>query len=432
MGALSDSTQAADAPFGLLGRKLGHSYSPAIHGELAGIPYRLIELEPHELGSFLQQTGWQGLNVTVPYKHAVVPFLDELTPTAQRLGNVNTIVRRADGTLLGDNTDFAGFHALVAALGVDVAGKRALVLGGSGGAGTTCRAVLCDLGADVVSVGRSGPVTYDDLPHYSNAALLVNATPLGMYPNCPEAPCTLDALPDLEGVIDLIYNPARTALIIEAEQRGMPAVNGMLMLVAQAAEADRLFTGESISKDRIQATTEALSRLEQNVALIGMPGAGKTRVGRELARLTGRQHVDIDVELERQLGTTCSDFIIEQGEEAFRVQETHALADIAKASRLVISCGGGVVTRPENYALLHQNSRIVMLDRPLEELSSRGRPLSAQNGVQALAEQRMPLYRSWADRIITSRASASLTAQAVLQELQLDVRLRGEAGELEA
>lgn len=415
--AVSAAGGRAEARFGLIGRALGHSYSPAIYRELAGFPYDLFELEPDELGAFIREGTWTGANVTVPYKRAVMPYLDELTSTARRLGNVNTVLRRADGTLLGDNTDFAGFRALVASLRVDMAGKRALVLGGSGGAGTTCRAVLADLGAEVVSVGRTGEVTYADLPRYADAVLAVNATPVGMYPACPAAPCSLDALPALEGVIDLIYNPARTALLMEADRLGIPAADGLLMLVAQAAEAVRVFTGEEIPGERVRDVTGRLARSMRNIVLIGMPGAGKTRVGRALAGLCGREHVDIDVELERELGCSCSAFITERGEGAFREAETRVLGEVAKRSALVISCGGGVVTRAENYPLLHQNGTIVMLDRPLGELSSKGRPISARDGVEALATARMPLYRAWADLTVRSRASAELTAEAAYEAL---------------
>lgn len=406
------------ARFGLLGRKLGHSYSPLIHRELVGLDYELFEREPEDVESFLRDGAWDGINVTIPYKRAVVPYLDELTPAAQKLGNVNTIVRRADGTLLGDNTDYAGFKALVEASGVDVAGKRAVVFGGTGGAGSTCLAVLENMGAQTISVSRRGPVTYDDLGAYADAALVVNATPVGMYPACPSSPASLETFGALEGVVDIVYNPARTALMMEAERRGIPAVGGLLMLVAQAAAADTLFCGTTPSASEVAALTRKISNSEQNIALIGMPGSGKTRVGQAIAARLGRTHVDLDWELERRLGRSCSDVITTEGEDAFRAEETATLSDIAKQSGLVISCGGGVVTRPENYPLLHQNSRIVMLDRPLDELSSKGRPISARDGVAHLAEFRMPLYRAWTDVIVPSQPSPEQTARVALAALE--------------
>lgn len=414
MGAL-----ASDAPYGLLGRTLGHSYSPRIYELLAHITgYERFEREPEEVEAFLHGDTWRGLNVTIPYKRTVVPYMDELGEGARRLGNVNTIVRLPNGRLRGENTDYLGFKTLVESLGIDVAGKRALVLGGRGGAGTTCMAVLSDLGMDAVAVSRSAAPTYADLPAFADAALLVNATPAGMYPACPDAPCTLEALPHLEAVLDIVYNPARTGIMMEAERRGIPCAGGLLMLVAQAAGSIQAFTGNAFDAERIQAVTRELSHEMQNISLIGMPGAGKTRVGQQVAKRLGRTHIDLDWAFEKETGRTCSEFITTEGEAAFRDAESGLLARTASRSGLVISCGGGIVTRDENYPLLHQNSRIVMLDRPLEELSSKGRPVSQRDGVEKLAEERMPRYRAWADAIVTSRATPDATASAVIAALQ--------------
>lgn len=408
-----------DTPrYGLLGRTLGHTYSPRIYELLAGITgYERFEREPGEVEQFLREDTWQGLNVTIPYKRTVMPFLDELSESARRLGNANTIVRLSDGRLRGDNTDYFGFKTLVQSLRLELAGKRALVFGGHGGAGTTCMAVLADLGMEPIAMGRTGEVTYEDLPRFADAALAVNATPAGMYPSCPGAPCTLDALPHLEAVVDIVYNPARTGLMMEAERRGIPVAGGLLMLVAQAAGSLHGFTGEDYSAERIAAVTNELGYEMQNIALIGMPGAGKTRVGQRIAQRLGREHIDLDWALEERLGCSCSTFITERGEAAFRREETALLGEVARRGGIVLSCGGGVVTRAENYPLLHQNSRIVMLDRPLGELSSKGRPVSQRDGVQKLAEERMPRYRSWADVVVTSRDSADATARAAIAQL---------------
>ena len=278
--------------------------------------------------------------MTIPYKRAVMDYLDELSPLAKRMGNVNTITRLPDGRLRGDNTDYFGFQCLVEELGVEVAGKKVLVLGATGGAGTTASMVLGDLGAVVVPVGRTSDVNYDNIAQQSDAALLVNCTPAGMFPHCPDAPCTLEGLDALEGVIDIVYNPARTGLMLEAERRGIPCIGGLLMLVAQAAQAVERYTGQVTPRERILDVTERLSRREQNIALIGMPGSGKTRVGEQIAQLTGREHIDLDRALEERLGMPCADFIVERGEAAFREQETAALADISKRSGLVLSTGG--------------------------------------------------------------------------------------------
>lgn len=408
---------ATTRPYGVLGRVLGHSYTPTIYRELAGLDYRKFEREPEELESFVRSGEWEGFNVTIPYKRDLVAYMDELSPVAERMGNINTVVRLPDGRLRGDNTDYYGFKVLVESLGLELAGKKAVVFGGSGGAGSTAMMVLTDLGMRAVSIDRSGKHTYENLDEHADAALAVNCTPVGMFPACPKAPCSLTALPRLEGLVDIVYNPARTALMMEADRLGIPNVGGLLMLVAQAAQAVERYTGRTVGRERIAEVTSSLARSERNIALIGMPGSGKTRVGQQIAARLDRPHVDIDWELEQRLSCSCSDYIVDAGEEAFRRAESDCLAQIAARSGQVISCGGGVVTQPENYDLLRQNSIIVMLDRPIAELSKAGRPLSQRDGVEALAERRMPLYRSWADIIVTSRESADATAREAVRAL---------------
>lgn len=413
-------------PYGVLGKTLGHSYTPVIYRELAGLDYVRFERDEADVDAFIHGDAWEGVNVTIPYKKLVATMMDELTPVARRLGNVNTVTRDAAGRLIGDNTDYYGFKVLVESLGLDLAGKRALVFGGHGGAGSTSMVVLEDLGMQPVAVCRSRSdghaadaaahapsVTYDELDRVRDAALIVNATPVGMFPHCPAQVHDLEGFTQLEAVVDIVYNPARTGIMMDAGRRGIPAVGGLIMLVAQAAGAVKRYTGEDISLERIMAVTDSLSRQELNIALIGMPGSGKTRVGAELARLLGRDHVDIDHVLEERLQMSCGDYITAFGEAAFRNEETRALADVAARSGLVISCGGGVVTRERNYPLLHQNSQIVMLDRALEELSSAGRPLSQREGIARLAEQRMPVYRAWADAIAPVLGSPMETAASI-------------------
>ena len=409
----------AGRPYGVLGRVLGHSYTPTIYRELAGLDYRRFEREPDALGAFLSSDEWEGVNVTIPYKQAVLPYLDELTPLAARMGNVNTITRLADGRLRGDNTDYFGFKVLAESLGLELAGKRALVMG-HGGAGSTVAMVLGDLGMDVVFAGRAHraddplALTYDELgAKASDVSLAVNCTPVGMFPRCPEAPCDIAELPALEGVIDIVYNPARTAILLQAERRGIPHVGGLLMLVAQAAQAVERYTGATVAMDRISQVTDELSLSEQNVVIIGMPGSGKTRVGEKLASLLGREFIDIDHAFADMVGTPCAGFIEEHGEDAFRARETEVLSKVAARSGLVVSCGGGVVERAANYDLLHQNGRICMIDRPLGELAHKGRPITARDGVEALAERRLPLYRAWADITVHSTDSAQHTAEAL-------------------
>ena len=404
-------------PYGVLGRVLGHSYSPAIYQAFAGLDYVKLEREPEEVEAFLRGDEWEGVNVTIPYKFTAAKICDELTERARKLGNVNTVTRLADGRLLGDNTDYAGFQVLVTSLGLPLAGRKVVVHGGDGGAGTTCMQVLRDLGADPVAITLTGPDNYDNLERHADATLLVNCTPVGMAPNCPDSVVSLDTYPALEGLVDIVYNPARTGLQLQAEERGLPHAGGLLMLVAQAAEALKTYTGEEVGFERIADVTARLSASEQNIVLIGMPGCGKTRVGENLARILGRTHVDMDHMFSRRYATSCSDYILGQGEAAFRARETELLQETTARSKLVISCGGGVVTQPGNYALLHQNGFIVMLNRPLNELSKKGRPISQRDGVEKLAEQRMPAYRGWADLIVDSLDCAAHTAEAVAEKL---------------
>ncbi len=403
--------------YGLLGRKLGHSYSPIIYQELAGLDYQMYEREPEDIASFMREGTWAGLNVTMPYKRTVVEYLDELSPVAQRLGNVNTIVRMEDGRLFGDNTDYYGFKCLVESLGINVEGMRAVVFGGTGGAGATVQTVLADMGVEALSISRSGSLTYNNLAKLDSIDLAVNCTPAGMYPNCPDVPCSLDVLPNLKAVLDIVYNPARTGLMLQAEQLGIPHASGLLMLVGQAAAAVELYTGQKVSLERTLEVTQRLSATKQNIAIIGMPGCGKTRGGQALATLLGRTHVDIDHELEKRLGCSCSEYIKEHGEHAFRKQETSCLRDIAKNGEQVISCGGGVVVSPQNYGLLHQNSLIVHINRPLTELARKDRPITARDGVEKLAQVRMPLYHTWADIEVDSQANPTMTAQAIADKL---------------
>lgn len=407
----------SNRPYGVLGRVLGHSYTPVIYKELAGLDYRKFEREPKDLAAWFASDEWEGFNVTIPYKKDAVKFVDELSPIAERLGNINTVTRLADGRLRGDNTDYYGFKVLIESLGLDLAGKKAVVFGGNGGAGSTAVVVLQDMGMQVVIIDRTGDNTYENLDKHADAALAVNCTPVGMFPNCPAAPCTLDAFPALEGLVDIVYNPARTALMMEAEHRGLPNEGGILMLVAQAAQAVERYTGGVIGMDRIIDVTRRLSATEQSIALIGMPGCGKSRIGAQLAIKLGRKFVDIDRALEDEMGCTCAEYIEREGEEAFREQETAMLAKTAAQSGLVVSCGGGVVEREGNYELLHQNCNIVMLDRPVDELSKKARPITARDGIEALAERRLPRYRTWADYTVEVLDCPEHTAEAIIHAL---------------
>lgn len=392
---------------GLLGRTLGHSYSPMIHSLLGSYDYTLFEKEPEELADFLRNGDFTGLNVTMPYKKAVIEYLDELTPVAARLGAVNTIVRR-NGKLIGHNTDHFGFQALLQKSGLSPAGKKCLVLG-SGGASNTAVAVLEELGAEVVVISRSGEDNYDNLHRHGDAAILVNTTPVGMYPSTGVSPVDLSAFPKLEGMLDVVYNPARTQLLLDAEKRDIPAMNGLTMLVAQAKEASEWFTGTPLPNSEIDRVYGILKAQMENIVLIGMPGCGKSTIGRLLAEKCGKRFADADEEIEKAAEKPIPAIFAEDGEEVFRAWETRVLAELGKQSGLVIATGGGCVTKAENHRLLHQNGTIFWLQRDLDKLPTDGRPLSQSSALESMYAAREPLYARFADHIIDNNGTIANT-----------------------
>ena len=419
------------APFALLGRKLSHSWSPQIHEALGSFPYALVELEPEEFEPFVRGGSWRGLNVTIPYKLKAATLADVLTPAAERVGSANTLVRLEDGSILAENTDALGFSWMLARFCTERLGstpaealvnRKVLVLGSGGASQAVVYALESTFRALPVVISRTGEETYATIAErHADAALLVNTTPVGMFPNCPESPLPeerLTRLTELRGVIDLVYNPTRTGIVLAAERRGIPSESGLAMLVAQALYASELFQGKDLEDGLVGTLERQILERTRNIVLIGMPGAGKSSCGRELARLLGRPFVDLDDAVEAESGCSPAHIISERGEEAFRVLETQQARRYGSRSGLVIACGGGVVTRRENYDLLHQNGVIVFLDRPLGELSVAGRPLSRERGVEAVASERMPLYRSWADLVLSTTGSAAGDARALLDALR--------------
>ncbi len=399
---------------GLLGRKLGHSYSPMLHALLGDYEYLLYEREPDEVEGFIRSGAWDAINVTIPYKKAVVPFLDELSEGARALGSVNTIVRRPDGTLFGDNTDVFGFTYMLRRSGVNPAGKKALVLG-SGGASVTVQSVLRGLGAQVVVISRTGADNYDNLSRHRDARLIVNATPVGMYPNNGISPIDLAAFPACEGALDLIYNPARTAFLLQAEALGIPHENGLSMLAAQAKRASELFTGKSLPDEDVERSIRAVEHTLQNIVLIGMPGCGKSTLARLLGERLNRPVVELDRLIEETAGIPIPEIFAAQGESGFRALETQALREAGKRSGAILSTGGGCVTRPENYPLLHQNGRIVWLRRDVSLLPTAGRPLSQARSPEVIYRERRPLYERFADRTVDNDGPIEKTLEQILE-----------------
>ncbi len=383
--------------YGLLGETLGHSFSPQIHACLGDYEYKLFEVAPEDLGDFLRSGSFEGLNVTIPYKKAVMPYLAEISENAKAIGSVNTITVLPNGTLRGDNTDYDGFLYLVRRSGIAVNGKKALVLG-TGGASLPVKKVLSDLGArEIISISRTGENNYQNLEKHFDADLIVNTTPVGMYPNNLQAPLSLDGFSHLSGVLDIVYNPQKTQLILDAEQRGIPAFSGLTMLVAQAKRAAELFLNTNIDDRKNDEIYETLSRQMKNIVLVGMPGCGKSTVGKALAKRLSRPFFDADQEIVKRAGKSIPEIFQTEGESGFRKIETEVLFDLCRQSGAVIATGGGAVTVPQNHDILRQNSLVVFLNRDIAVLPTNGRPLSEQNDLHEMFRQRLPLYRAVCD-----------------------------------
>lgn len=383
--------------YGLLGEKLGHSFSPQIHACLGDYEYKLFEVSPEDLGDFLRSGTFEGLNVTIPYKKAVMPYLAEISENAKAIGSVNTITVLPNGTLRGDNTDYDGFLYLVRRSGIAINGKKALVLG-TGGASLPVKKVLSDLGTrEIVSISRTGENNYQNLDKHFDADLLVNTTPVGMYPNNLQSPLSLDGFAHLSGVLDIVYNPQKTKLILDAEQRGIPAFSGLTMLVAQAKRAAELFLQTKIDDRKNDEIYENLSRQMKNIVLVGMPGCGKSTVGKALAKRLSRPFFDADEEIVRRAGKPIPEIFQAEGEAGFRKIETEVLFDLCRQSGAVIATGGGAVTVPKNHDILRQNSLVVFINRDIAVLPTAGRPLSEQNDLHEMFRHRLPLYRAVCD-----------------------------------
>ena len=407
-----------NAVYGLIGAHLQHSFSPAIHAQLGDYDYRLFELTESELPDFLQNGSFSGLNVTIPYKKTAMEYCSSLTPQAQRIGCVNTIVRQPDGSLLGHNTDYDGFAHLLHSAGADIQGKKVLVLG-SGGASLTVRAVLHDLHAgEVIVISRAGNETYETIHRHHDAQFIVNTTPVGMYPNVGVSPICLDDFPRCQGVFDLIYNPASTQLLLDARRLDIPHANGLGMLVAQARAAAECFTGIKIPHSRVDELTATMERATKNIILIGMPGCGKSAIGRALSNILERPFVDTDALVTTHCGCSIPDLFATRGEEQFRTMEHQMLRSVSSGSGRIIATGGGIVTRTENHDPLHENATVVFLQRPLNQLPVAGRPISQSTSLSELYDVRLPLYRAACD-LEVENIGIQATAQEIIRRLAL-------------
>ncbi|QUC02307.1 shikimate kinase [Atopobium sp. oral taxon 416] len=417
--------------FGLIGHPLGHSWSPLIHKQLGSTPYDLIELEPDEVEPFLKEGDWKGLNVTIPYKEKAAQLADVTTERVKRTGAANTLVKDKNGRIVAENTDVLGFEYLLerfctqklyATSTKQLLQHQDVLVLGSGGASKAVQAALEDLNVHVSVISRRGEDTYATITQkHSHVSLIVNTTPVGMYPNCPKSPLdqeTLAAFPELFGVLDVVYNPRRTKLCMLAESIHLPSESGLAMLIAQAFHSSTLFQDKDLDDSLIETIENTIVRETENLILIGMPGSGKTSTGKHLAHLLHRPFLDMDQAFTMEFGISPATFIETKGEASFRELETSLLAKSASRPGMVISCGGGVVTRPENYELLHQNGRIIMLNRPLIGLETDGRPISQRDGIAKLAETRMPLYRGWADFVIRTTGTPKGDVEAILSRLK--------------
>ncbi|MGI6005097.1 MAG: shikimate kinase [Christensenellales bacterium] len=399
--------------YGLLGRKLGHSHAPRIHRMFGLDDYRLFEVEPGAVEPFLRSGTPGGINVTIPYKKVAFSCCDELSDTGRRIGNVNTLLFK-DGKIHGDNTDYAGLSFMARRAGIALKDRYIVILG-SGGAAQTAALLAQDEGArHVVRISRSGEDNYNNLERHKGAQVIINATPVGMYPDNEGLPVSTEGFPRLQGVLDMVYNPLRTRLVLEAKSRGIAAAGGLSMLVEQARIASCLFQGKDIPPQETQRVLSILYHELENIVLIGMPGAGKSVVGREIARLLNRKFVDTDQLVLEKTGRPPADIIVSDGEEAFRHVETQVLLAAARESGIVLSTGGGAVLRKENRTALRQTGRLYWLRRPLHMLAVTDRPLSRDFG--ALYKARKPIYRAAADCEIDAAGPAREAARRIVEE----------------
>ena len=401
--------------FGLLGEKLGHSFSVPIHNMLADYEYGLYEKSPSELNEFLKNPTLDGMNVTIPYKKDVIPSCTWRSAGAKRIGSVKTMVLKEDGWH-GHNTDYYGFVYMLKTAGISPLGKKVVILG-SGGASLTVQCAVCDLGAsEIVVISRIGENNYNNIDRHFDAEIIINTTPVGMYPNCPDSLINLDNFGKCCGVADLIYNPSQTKLLSDAAMLGIPFVNGLPMLVAQAKYACEIFTDEKISDDKIDEIVKKIESQLKNIILIGMPGSGKSHIGKLLSEQLKRPFADCDEMIVSREGN-IEDIFSHHGEDYFRQVETDVIKDICKESGYIISTGGGCVTQERNFNLLHQNSIVIWLNRNIDTLPTDGRPLSKSGNLKEMYKKRKPMYERFCDFKVNNNGTPEETVNKIKELL---------------
>ena len=388
--------------FGLIGEKLGHSYSPLIHSKFGDYEYELCEAKEEELEALLKKEEYGGFNITIPYKKTVLKLCDEISDTARAIGSVNTIIRSEDGKLKGYNTDYDGFIYLLKAAKIDVKGMKCMVLG-SGGASLTVQTVLADMGAsEIVIISRKGENNYENINRHFDSEIIVNTTPVGMYPGNGRTPVNLDDFKNCRGVVDLIYNPNKTKLVLDAMAKSLPATGGLAMLVAQAKESSEFFQNKKIEDEEIENAIDEVRSETLNAILIGMPGAGKTLLGKEIADRMGREFVDIDDMIVEHEGMSIPEIFEKKGESYFRKVETEILEQACVKTGLVIATGGGIVKKKLNYNIIKQNGVVIWIKRDLDKLETDGRPLSQSMPLDQMYEERKDAYSYWSDFFINN------------------------------
>ncbi|MBQ8164869.1 MAG: shikimate kinase [Clostridia bacterium] len=401
---------------GLLGRRLGHSFSPLIHSFVGDYSYELFEAEPENADDFIKNGDYDCINVTIPYKQNAFRCADILSEEAREIGAVNTLVRK-DGKIYGYNTDYFGFIALLNKNGIDPEGKSCLVLGTGGAAKMVVYALKVLKAKNIVSVSRNGEINYNNVySECGDTEIIINTTPVGMYPDIFDAPVEVAKFGKCEAVVDIIYNPSVTKLLFDARKCGLKTANGLYMLSAQGIKAGEFFTGKVISSDVIDRVTDAVESQTKNIVLIGMPGCGKSYIGSKVAEMLGKQFVDIDKAIEARENRPIPEIFAKDGEDYFRKVETQITAEFCAKSGIVIATGGGVVTREENLFPVKCNSTVCYVKRPLSNLPTEGRPLSQKTSVEVLFEQRKEKYEAWSDICIEVPYSENGISEEVATE----------------